>query len=118
MAWSYHNTVLSGKLRVFSSSSSLLTEAALPSQEAPSASASPTSPTCWPLSQRSIGLVIWARISWALRTPNVFIRTTWAKTRGLFEFQLLPRTPRHSAAKIAVNRRPTAPEGVAYQLSD
>ena len=34
------------------------------------------------------------------------------------DFQLLLRTPSHSAAKIAVNWCPTVPEGVAYQLAD
>ena len=62
--------------------------------------------------------VILARIYWDRRTPNILVRTMWAKTRGLLEFQLLVRTPHHSAAKIALNRRPTAPEGVAYQLAD
>ena len=38
--------------------------------------------------------------------------------RGLSEFQLLSRTPHNSADKISVKRRPTAPEGVAYQLAD
>ena len=63
-------------------------------------------------------LVILARISQAQRTPNVLIRTTWEKTRGLSDFQLRASTPLHSAAKIAVKRRPTTPEGVAYQLAD
>ena len=78
----------------------------------------PTRPACWPLSQRSMRLVILARISWSWQTPNVLVSTTWAKTRGLLEFQLHDRTPRHSAARIALKRRPTAPEGVAYQLAD
>ena len=63
-------------------------------------------------------LVILAGISRAQRTPNVFVIMTWEKTRGLSDFQLLLSSYRHSAAKIAVKRRPTAPEGVAYQLAD
>ena len=59
-----------------------------------------------------------AQISRAWRTPIVLVSTTWAKTRGLSEFQLREITPRHSAARITVKRRPTAPEGVAYQLAD
>ena len=39
------------------------------------------------------------------------------KTRGLLEFQVLPIPPRHYAARMAVNQRPTAPEDVAYQLA-
>ena len=70
------------------------------------------------LSQRSMRLVILARISQTRRMPNVFVRTTWAKTRGLSEFQLREITPCHSAARIAVKRRATASEGVAYQLAD
>ena len=62
--------------------------------------------------------MILARISRARQMPNVLVNTTWAKTRGISEFQLLLITPRHSAAKIAVKRCPTAPEGVAYQLAD
>ena len=99
-------------------SSSSPLKAALPSRAAPSASAFPTRPACWPLSQRSMRLVILARISRARRMPNVFVRTIWAKTRGLSEFQLLLKTLRHSSDNIAVKRRPTAPEGVAYQLAD
>ena len=63
-------------------SSSSPPEAVLPYQAAPSASASPTRPVCRTLSQRSMRCVIRARISWDLRIPNVFVRTTWAKTRG------------------------------------
>ena len=59
-----------------------------------------------------------ARISQAWLTPNILVRTTWAKMRGLSEFQLHEITPRHSAAKISVKRRPTAPKGVAYQIAD
>ena len=62
--------------------------------------------------------MILARISLARRTPNVFMRTTWAKTRDLSELQLRARTPRRSVAKIAVKPLPTAPEGVAYQIAD
>ena len=58
-------------------------------------------------------LVILARISRSRRMPNVLVNTKWAKMRGLSEFQLLLRTPRHSASNIAVKRHPTAPEGVA-----
>ena len=49
---------------------------------------------------------------------NVSVRTTWAKKSGLSEFQLNEITPRHSAARIAVKRRPNAPKGVVYQLAD
>ena len=49
---------------------------------------------------------------------KILIRSTWANTRGLLEFQLLQRNPRHSAAIMAVKQCPTAPEGVAYQLAD
>ena len=70
------------------------------------------------LSQRSALLVIMALISLALRTLNIFVRMTWAKTRGLSEFQLLPRAPCHSLARFSVNRRPTDPEAVAYHLAD
>ena len=62
--------------------------------------------------------MILARISRARRMPNVLVKMAWAKTMGLSELQLLLRTPRHSAARIAVKRRPTAPEGVAYQLAE
>ena len=62
--------------------------------------------------------MIRARIYRAWRMPNVFVRKMWAKTRGLLEFQLRERIPRHSAANIDMKRRPTALEGVAYQLAD
>ena len=62
--------------------------------------------------------MILARISRDWRTPNVFVRTMWAKTRGLSEFQLSEITPRNYAAKISVKRRPTATEGVEYQIAD
>ena len=42
------------------------------------------------LFQRSIRMVILARISLAIQTPSVFVRTMWAKKRGLSEFQVLP----------------------------
>ena len=92
--------------------------AALYSLTAPSASESPTRPAKRPIYQRSIRLVIRARISLALRTLSVFVRMTWSKTRSLLDFQILPSTPYHSADSIALKRRPTAPEGVAYQLAD
>ena len=117
IARSYHNTVLSGKLRQ-ALSSPFPPEASLTYLVAPSALASPTRPAWRPLSQRSICCISLALISRALQTPNIFVRTTWAKTRGISEFQLLPITPRHSADKITVRQRPTAPEGVAYQLAD
>ena len=63
-------------------------------------------------------LVILARISRARRTPNVFVITTLKKKRGISEFQILLRTSRHYAANIDVKRQPTAPEVVAYQISD
>ena len=115
---SFPESTVSWKPRSTASSSSSLMKVDLPSQADPSASASPTRPSFWTLSQRSMRLVILSRISRARRTTNVFVRTKWAKTRGLSEFQLLLRSPRHSAARIAVNQRPTAPEGVAYQLAD
>ena len=68
--------------------------------------------------QRSIRLVILARIYLALRTPNIFVRMTWKKTRSLSEFQPLPKYPCHSAARISGKRCPTAPEGVAYQMAN
>ena len=71
-----------------------------------------------PFYQRSMRLVILDLIYQARQTPNVFVRTTWAKTRGILEFQLREITPHNSAARIAVKQRPTAPEGVAYQLAD
>ena len=111
------NTVLWYLLDTASSSSSQ-SEAALPSLVSPSTLASPIRPAWRPLSQRSIRRVSLALIYRALQTPNVFVRTTWAKTRGLLEFQLLLKTPRHSSAKISVKQRPTDPEGVAYQLVD
>ena len=99
-----------------SSSSSPLVD--LPSLASPSASTSPTRPAWRPLYQRSIRLVIHAWISLALRTPNVFMRTTWEKNRGISDFQVLLSTPRHYSARMAVNWRPTAPKGMAYQLTD
>ena len=54
----------------------------------------------------------------ALRTFTVFVRTTWANTRGILEFQLLSITPRHYTTSMAVKQRPTSPEGVAYQPAD
>ena len=57
-------------------------------------------------------------ISFALRKPNVFVRMTWARTRGTSEFQLLSITSLHSVVSMDVKRHPTAPEGVAYQLAD
>ena len=90
----------------------------LAAESGPSASASPTRTACWPLSQRSMRLVILAQISWSRRTPNVFVSTTRANTRGMSDFQLRDITPGHSATRIAVKRRPTAPEGVAYQLAN
>ena len=62
--------------------------------------------------------MIHACISLALRKPSVLVRMTWEKTRGLLEFQLLPTTPLHYAASMAVKRRNTAPECVAYQLAN
>ena len=112
------NRTVLGYLRDTALSSSSVPLVALPALETPSASGSPTRPAWKPLSQRSIRLVICARISRALHTPNVFIRTTWAKARGLSEFQLLSITHRYSAGSMAVKRRPTAPEGVVYQLSE
>ena len=56
----------------------------------------PNRPACYLLSQMSMHLVILALISRARRTPNVFVRTTWAKTRGLSEFQIHDITPLHS----------------------
>ena len=85
---------------------------------APSTSTSPARPVYWSLSQRSMRHVILARILWARRTTNVFVRTTWEKTRCLSEFQLRDIIPCHSAARIAMKRCPTAPKGVAYQLAD
>ena len=70
------------------------------------------------LSQKSIRLVIRAQISLDLRTPNVFMRTTWAKTKGLSKFQVLTITHRHYASRMAMNRHPTTSEGVAYQLDN
>ena len=70
----------------------------------------PNKPLWIPLSQRSIRLVIMDQISRALRMPNVFVRTALSKIRGLLEFQILPSTPHHYAAKIAMKRRPTSPE--------
>ena len=92
--------------------------AALTSLASPSASVSPTRPVCIPLSQRYIRLVIRARISLALQTPSVFMRTMWAKIRGLLEFQVLPSTSCHYEASMAVKWRPTSTEGVAYQLAN
>ena len=40
------------------------------------------------------------------------------KTRGLSEFQVLPSTPCHSAAIMTMNRCPTVPEGVEYQIAN
>ena len=62
--------------------------------------------------------MIIARISRARWVPNVFVRTTLEKTRGLLEFILCDITPHYSVAKIAVKQHPTAPEGVAYQIAD
>ena len=115
---SFPDSTVSWKLRATASSSSSSLKADLPLQAAPSASESPTRPAFYPLSQRSMRLVIRARVSWDRRTLNIFVSTTWAKTRVLLEFQLRDITPRHSAARISVKRCPTAPEGVAYQLAD
>ena len=62
--------------------------------------------------------MIHTRIYFDLWTPKVFVRTMWAKTRGLSEFQLLLITPRQSAPKISVKRCPSAPKGVTYQLAN
>ena len=50
--------------------------------------------------------------------PSVFVMTTWENKRGLLEFQVLPSTPCQSSASMAMERHPTVPEGVAYQLAD
>ena len=71
-----------------------------------------------PLSQRSNRRSILARIYLTLHAPSVFVKTTWAKTRGLSEFHLRSSNPRHSAARTEVNRRPTFPRGVEYHLAD
>ena len=63
-------------------------------------------------------LVILSRISRARQMPNLFVRMTWVKTRGILEFQLREITPRYYVAKISETWRPTDPEGVAYQLAD
>ena len=111
------NTV-SWYLRANTSSSSSLPLAALTSLVAPYALESPTRPAWITLLQSSIRLVIHSRISRALQTPNVFVRTTWEKTRGILEFKLRSITPCHSMATMAVKRSPTAPVGVAYQIAN
>ena len=63
-------------------------------------------------------LFILARISLALHTPNVFVRTTWLKTSDLSEFQFLLSLSYHTATSIAINRHPTAPEVMEYQMAD
>ena len=40
------------------------------------------------------------------------------KDKGILKFQLLPTTPRHSAASMAVKLRLTASEVMVYQLAD
>ena len=57
-------------------------------------------------------------ISLALHTTIILVSMTWAKMMIISKFQLLLRTPCHSAARIAVNRHPTATGSVAYQLDD
>ena len=52
-----------------------------------------------------------------MRVPSVLVSTTWVKTRVLSEFHFRFSTPRHSAARTAVNRRPTFPGLVKYQLA-
>ena len=49
-------------------------------------SVSPTSPVWRPLSHRSIHIVILARIYCALQMPNIFVRMTLLKNRGLLDF--------------------------------
>ena len=109
-------TVMWKYLSIPSSSSSSLAD--LPSLSAPSASAPPTRPACWPLFQRSFQRLILSYISLARSMPNVLVSITWAKTRGLSELQLRLRTPLHSSASRSINRWPNTPWGVEYQLAD
>ena len=106
------------KLRARQSSSSSTRLLTRPNQALPSANESPTRPACMPLSQRSSRRSILARIYLVLRVPSVLVNTTWANTRGLSEFYFWSSTPCHSIVKTALNRRPTFPGGVEYQLSD
>ena len=87
--------------------------AALPYLAAPPASALPSNTVWRPLSQRSIHLVIIELISMDLQTLIILVKITWENTRGLSEFQLLLRHPRHSVSTIDVNWQPTIPGGVA-----
>ena len=82
----------------------------------PSTSTSPTRPVWTPFHQRSTLLVIWDQIYLDLRTPRVFMRRTWVNKGGLSELHVLKRNSRHSAARMAMNQRPTKPEGMVYQL--
>ena len=100
------------------SSSYSLPLAALSSLTDPFSSSFTNRPKWRPLYQRFILLVIPDLISLDLQIPNVFVNILWSKMRGVSEFQLLSRTPHHSAARIAMNRRPTAPGGVAYHLAN
>ena len=84
----------------------------------PYTNASPTRPAFMPLSHRYSCQLILAWISLALRAPSILVKTNWAKTRGLLEFHFQSNTPQHSAARTAVNRRPTFHEGMEYQLAD
>ena len=79
---------------------------------------SPTRPTCVPLYHRSRRRSILAWIYLALWEPSVWVKTTWAKTRGILEFHIRLSTPRHSAARTAVNQLPTFPGGVDCHLAN
>ena len=42
-------------------------------------------------------------------TPNALLIMMWVNTRIFFQFQIMLSNPHNSAARIAVNQRPTAP---------
>ena len=82
-----------------------------------SANASPTRPVCITLSQRSSWWSILARNSLALWGLRLFVSTTWKNTRDILEFHFRSSAPRHSAARITINRCSTFPGGGEVQAS-
>ena len=114
---SFSNSKVLWKLRTRQSSSSSWILVIRPSLDLPSANASPTRSTCMPLSQRSNRQSVLAQISLSLWAPSVFVKTTWANTRGRLEFHFQSITFSHSSGSTIVSRRPILPGGVAYQLA-
>ena len=79
---------------------------------------STTRPEWIPPPQRSILQVNLEQISLAHQKPNVLWKAIWENKRVTLDFQLWLRTPRHYSARMSVNRHPTTPWGVVYNIDE